>query len=207
LSGVRGGEARLAPRPAAAGLDERQGETPMIARRLGWLAGAALLAAVALLLIASRVGAEDKDKDKDKLDLDKIPKKVMEALKAKFPKAAIHKWTKEKEGDAEVYDIEFKIGDRKYEADIKEDGTIVNWEKEIAIKDLPRAVTAAIEKKYPKSKLKEAMEITDVKDKKETPGGYEVILVTADKKEVEVTVTGEGKITEDTGEKKEKDKK
>src|SRR4051794_18899490 len=178
----------------------------MFSRRLGWSAGAALLAAVAVVLLAPRVGAEDKDK-KDKLDLDKIPKKVMAALKAKFPKAEIHKWTKEKEGDAEVYDIEFKIGDRKYEADIKEDGTIVNWEKEIALKDLPRAVTAAIEKKYPRSKLKDAMEITDVKDKKETPGGYEVNLVTADKKDVEVTVTAEGKITEDSSEKKEKDKK
>jgi len=177
----------------------------MFARHLGWSAGAALLAAVAVVLLAPRVGAEDKDK-KDKLDLDKIPRKVMAALKAKFPKAEIHKWTKEKEGDAEVYDIEFKIGEKKYEADIKEDGTIVNWEKEIAIKDLPRAVTAAIEKKYPKSKLKDAMEITDVKDKKEAHGGYEVNLVTADKKDVEVTVTAGGKITEDSSEKKGKDK-
>ena len=178
----------------------------MFARRLGWSAGAALLAAVALVLLAPRVGAEDKDK-KDKLDLDKIPKKVMEALKAKFPKAVIHKWTKEKEGDDVVYDIEFEVGEVKHEADIKEDGTIVNWEKEIAIKDLPKAVTEAIEKKYPKSKLKEAMKITDVKDKKDVPGGYEVTLETKDSKTVEVEVSEDGKIREDSGDKKNEEKK
>ena len=50
---------------------------------------------------------DEKDKGKDKLDLDKIPKNVMDSLKAKFPKAKIHKWTKEKDGDNVVYDVEF----------------------------------------------------------------------------------------------------
>jgi uncharacterized membrane protein YkoI len=183
-------------------------EVPMSALLRGLSGGlaVAVLAAVVLAASVSRIQADDKDK-KDKLDLDKIPKKVMEALKAKFPKAVIHKWTKEKEGDDVVYDIEFKQGDRKFEADIKEDGTIVNWEKEIDLKDLPKAVTAAVEKRYPKSKLKEAMEVTEVKDKKDTPGGYEITLVTADKKDVEVVVSAEGKILEDSGEKKEKEKK
>src|SRR5215510_5668023 len=104
--------------------------------------------AIALALLAgSTVRAEDKKDDKK----DEIPKKVMDTLKAKFPKAEIDKWTKEKEGDAEVYDIEFKQEGRKFEADIKADGTIVNWEKEVMAKDLPEAVTRAVEKKYPKS--------------------------------------------------------
>ena len=47
----------------------------------------------------------------------------MKALKARFPKAKIDKWTKEKEGDDVVYDIEFKQERRKCEADIKEDGS------------------------------------------------------------------------------------
>ena len=66
--------------------------------------------------------------DKDKLDLDKIPKKVMDALKAKFPKAEIQKWTKETENDKVIYDIEFKQDGRKAEADIFEDGTFQNFE-------------------------------------------------------------------------------
>jgi uncharacterized membrane protein YkoI len=152
-----------------------------------------------LLLVGPDASSQEK---KDKLDLKKIPKAVMNALKAKFPRAEIHKWTKEKEGDKVVYDIEFKQGGKKFEADIYEDGTIHNWEKEISARDLPEAVKKAVEKKYPRSTLKEIMEITEVKDTKEKLHGFEVVLTTADKKEVEVTVAPDGKILEDSGEKK-----
>jgi hypothetical protein len=177
----------------------------MIARRLRSGAGQAFAALLAgLFLLVSAAHAQEK---KDKLDLDKIPKRVMDTLKAKFPKAEIDKWTKEKEGNDIVYDIEFKQEGRKFEADIKEDGTLLNWEKEIAAKDLPEAAKKAVEKKYPKSTMKVIMEVIDVKDGKETPGGFEVTLETADKKEVEVVVSADGKITEDSGEKKDEKKK
>src|SRR5262245_45113273 len=112
------------------------------------------VAITGLLLAAAAAPPQDQ---KDKLNLDKIPKAVMDTLKAKFPKAAIHKWTKEKELGKVVYDIEFKQGDRKFEADIFEDGTIHNWEQEVAAKDLPEAVTKAVEKRYPKATIKEIM--------------------------------------------------
>lgn len=143
----------------------------------------------------------------EKKDSDKIPKKVMDTLKAKFPKAEIDKWTKEKEGNDVVYDIEFKQEGRRFEADIKEDGTLVNWEREVKASDVPGAAKKAVDKKYPKSTWKVVMEVIDVKDGKDTPGGFEITLETADKKEVEVVVTADGKITEDTGEKKEEKKK
>jgi uncharacterized membrane protein YkoI len=148
-----------------------------------------------LLLAQPAAGAAEKDK----LGLDKIPKKVMDALKAKFPKAQIDKWTKEKEGDTVVYDIEFKQDGRKLEADIKEDGTIHNWERQIRAARLPEAVKKAVETKYPKSALKEVMAVTAVKDGKDVLEGYEIVLETADKKEVEVTVAPGGKIVEDSG--------
>src|SRR5205823_3644134 len=128
-------------------------------------------------------------------------------LKSKFPKPEITKCTKEKEGGSVVYDIEFKQDGRKCEADIKEDGTMLNFEKEVDLKDLPEAVTKAVEKKYPKSTLKEAMEVTEIKDKKEVMDGYEITLQTADKKDVEVVVAPDGKIKEDSGEKKKEEKK
>jgi len=130
---------------------------------------------------------------------DKIPKKVMDGLKAKFPKAEIQKWTKETEGGIVVYDIEFKQEGRKLEADIKEDGSIHNWERAITAKDLPVAAMKAVQKRYPGSKIGEVMAITEVKAGKETSGGYEVVLETAGKKTVEVTVTSNGKILEDAG--------
>ena len=134
------------------------------------------------------------------LELDKIPKVIMDALMARFPQAEIQKWTREKEGDIVVYDIEFKQGDRKFEADIKEDGTIHNWEKEIAAEDLPEVAMKAVQAKYPDFAIKEIMEITAVSDGKEALEAYEVVFETADKKEVEVAVAPDGTILEDSGE-------
>lgn len=151
--------------------------------------------------------------DEEKVPLDKIPKAVADALRAKFPKAKIDKCTKDKEGDEVVYDIEFKEDERKCEADIKENGDYINFEKAIEAKKLPKAVSDAIEKRYPKSILKEIMEETQVKAKKRNKGNkeklsaYEVVLDTTDKKEVEVRVSPKGKILEDTGTQKPKKKK
>ena len=169
----------------------------MIASRTSRVS-AVLVAGVFVLLAAavSRAGQEPKD-------LDKVPKAVMDALKAKFPRAKIDKWTKETEDGKVIYDIEFKQDGRKAEADLAEDGTIQNFEKEFNAKDLPGAVTEAVEKKYPGSKPKEVMEITEIKDKQEVHGGFEIVLQTADQKEVEVTVAKDGKILGDPGAKKE----
>jgi hypothetical protein len=190
--------------PGAAGYDAHSSNTttaqgqvlakedPMSARSVRLVA--AMLAGVFLAGAAAYA--------QDKKETVEIPKVVMDTLKVKFPKAVIDKVTKEKEGEIFVYDIEFKQDGQKFEADIKEDGTIHNWEKEIAAKDLPEPVTKAVEKKYPKATLKTIMQITAVKDRKEALEGYEIMLDTADKKEVEVTVAPDGKILEDSGEKK-----
>lgn len=168
-------------------------------RLFAWRRAGGLLACV---LIATMAAAQDK-----KPDLDKIPKAVMDSLKMRFPRAEIRKCTMEKEADKIVYDIEFTQGAQKFEADIFEDGTIHNWEKEIAAKDVPAAVKAAVDKKYPKAAWKEIMQITEVKNGKEMLEGYEIVLETADKKEVEVTVAPDGKILEDSTDEKKDEKK
>jgi len=152
------------------------------------------LGAVALLLF---IGAWELRAKEESIPVDKIPRKVMDALKSKFPKAKIDKCTREMEGDDVVYDIEFKEGERRCEADIKEDGTFINYEKAIEARNLPKVVREAIDKKYPKATLKEIMEETEVKGKEEKVSAYEVVLETVDKKEVEVRVSPEGKIEEE----------
>src|SRR5262245_52725839 len=102
----------------------------------------AVLVATVFVLPAGVARAADEPKD-----LNKIPKAVMDALKAKFPRAKIDKWSKENEKGKVIYDIEFKQDGRKAEADIAEDGTIQNFEQEFDAKDLPKAVTEAVEKK------------------------------------------------------------
>ncbi len=146
--------------------------------------------------------AKVETKAEDALQLDKIPEVVMAGLKAKFPGAEIQDWAKEKEGDIIVYDIEFKQADQKFEADIKEDGTIHNWEKEIAARDLPGAVKTATEEKYPNFNYKEIMEITAVKGGEDALEGYEIVLETAEGEEAEITVAPDGQIVEESGEEK-----
>jgi 2-iminoacetate synthase ThiH len=56
--------------------------------------------------------------------------------------------------------------------------------------DLFRAVKA----KYPRCSIKEVMEVSVMKDNKEVKDHYEVLIATAELKEVELTVTLDGKI-------------
>jgi len=152
------------------------------------------VALAGLIMIGSSIQAQNKDTP----DTKQIPMKVMDGLKAKFRNPEIDKWTREKEGEIFIYDFEFKQGGQKFEADIKEDGTIHNWEKAITIKDLPAAVRTTVDKKYPKASLQEIMQITAVKDGKDELEGYEIVLRTNDKRDVEVTVAPDGKILEDS---------
>ena len=50
-------------------------------------------------------------------------------------------------------------------------------------------------------------QVTEVKDGKDKLEGYEIVLETADKKEVEVTVAPDGKILEDSTDEKKKEEK
>jgi Putative beta-lactamase-inhibitor-like, PepSY-like len=128
----------------------------------------------------------------EKIEADKLPQKVKDALKARFPGSMVTQATKEMENGEVIYDIEMTVGGKKHEMDCKEDGTIVDIQNEIDAKDLPAAALNAIKAKYPGSTIKEVGEILVVKDKKETRDHFEVIIETADKKEMELTVSLDG---------------
>lgn len=152
-----------------------------------------LIACVALLALqAAKQAAQD-----EKVDPAKLPQKVADVVKAKFPGATITVATKATENGKVIYDIEMTREGRKHEIDVEENGTIVNFENQVAVKDLPAAVTSAVKAKYPNSTIKEAMEVMVIKDKKDTVEEYEVIIETADKKEVEVAVSPDGKKVEE----------
>jgi hypothetical protein len=129
----------------------------------------------------------------EKIKLDQLPKKVLEAVKSWFPEPEFTSLTKETTDGKVVYDLEFKYKGRKYEMDIKEDGTVLEIEKEVAPKDLPKAVTQALKDKHPKAKIKEAMEVNLVNGKNLKLDHYEIILETDAGKSMEVTVSPDGK--------------
>jgi hypothetical protein len=147
------------------------------------------------MLVTPSVRAQEKGQPK----ADQIPARVMAALKAKFPKAEIDKWTKESEGDIVLYDIEFRQAGRKFEADIRDDGTIYNWERAIPASQLPALVRRAVQSKYPGSTLTEIMAVTAVRNGEDVLEAYEIVLKTAgEKEEVELTVAPDGSILEVT---------
>jgi uncharacterized membrane protein YkoI len=167
-----------------------------------------LSAVAGLVLLAATAGRAADEKNKaEKIAPDKLPKAVLDTIKGRLPGADITSAEKEIEDGKVVYDIELKHNGRKYEMDILADGTLIEIEKEIALKDVPRAVTAALKAKYPKATVKEVMEVNKVKGKTETPDHYEVTLKTGGK-EMEVLVSLDGKsVKSEAEEKKEKEKK
>lgn len=147
---------------------------------------ASIIAIVALAALTPAVRSEEAA---TKLTPDKLPAKVAESIKARFPKAEITSAEKETEDGNVVYDLELKLDGLKYESDIKEDGTILEIEKQI--KDVPAAVAKAVEAKYPKAKIGEVMEVNKVNGKEEKPEKYEV-TISSDGKEKEVIVALDG---------------
>ena len=152
------------------------------------------LVVVVAVIMSSCVTMFAETKVQDNLNLDKIPPVVMDGLKAKFPRAEIRKWSKEKEGGIVIYDIEFEQWGRNFEADIKEDGSIHNWERAISYKELPQMIKDAVYMEYPDAVIIETMRVNEVKSGKDILEGYEITLKTADRKEIEIMVVPDGPV-------------
>jgi uncharacterized membrane protein YkoI len=161
----------------------------------GLCVGAALLA-----LALPAAWAEEED-----IPLDKLPKPVTAAVKAKFPDAELKSAAREEADGKTIYEVTLKSKGHVYDVSLTPEGTITEIEKTIVAADFPKAVTKALSDKYPKSTIEKAEEIS-----KEGKTTYEAIIVTADKKKLEVVLDATGKIlkeeakTEEEGEEEEK---
>ena len=99
----------------------------------GLLTTCALSLLAASVLSAAPARAAEKDK-KSKADL---PQKVKASLDRRFPGADLTAAEKETENGNVVFDLELKHEGRKYEMDVKEDGTILEIEKEVKAEGRP----------------------------------------------------------------------
>lgn len=152
-------------------------------------------AAGATLVLVAGAGAEEK-----KISKHDVPQKVMQSVNARLPGVELTGAEKEMENGNVVYDLELKHQGRKYEMDVKEDGTIMEIEKEI--KNPPAALTRSVKAKYPDAQIKEVMEVNKVTGKEENPQNYEVTISTGGKnKEVIVTLDGKS-VKEEAAEEK-----
>jgi hypothetical protein len=130
--------------------------------------------------------------DETKIPIDQVPSAVKDAVKKKFPSAKLEQAEKEVANGKTTYELTIKDDGKTITVSLKEDGTILEIEKEIAAGDLPEAVANAVKSKYPSGTVKKAEEVT--KDEKVT---YEVIIAQEGKKLRELALDKMGKITDD----------
>jgi Putative beta-lactamase-inhibitor-like, PepSY-like len=131
--------------------------------------------------------------DEVKVPLKDLPKAVLDSIKAKFPRAELTEATKETEDGRTTYEIALKDGGRAVDVAVTEDGKITEIETTIDAKALPAKVTAALTEKYPKGTIKKAEEIVEIRNGTETKS-FEVVVMTAAEKSIEVKLSPEGKI-------------
>jgi uncharacterized membrane protein YkoI len=162
--------------------------------------GFGLMVVAALFVLLSGCMHEQKEAKDQKIATGEVPQNVMASVQHRLPGAQVTGVEKENEAGGIVYDFELTQQGRKYEMDVKEDGTIMEIEKQVSANDAPPAVMKAVQGKWPTATVKEIMEVDVVKGAQETADHYEVTLATADAKEKEVVVSMDGAIKEEGGE-------
>ena len=149
-------------------------------------------AVVVLLLLTMAATADDQAKKIEIIKLEEAPKAVRDAVEGRFPGAKVSTTERETENGKVNFEVNLTHKDRKYEMHIQEDGTISAIEKEIQLKDVPDAVLKAVKDAYPDATIQGGMEVSKVKDKKETPDHYLIAVKIGDKKK-EIAVSLDGK--------------
>lgn len=143
------------------------------------------LLAVAGLLFGSTVRADEED-----IPLANLPAKVKDAVKAKFPGGELVKASKEIDDGVVFFEVGIKNKGQTIEVTVNEGGQIVEIEYQIDAKDLPKAVTEALNTKYGALKFEKAEDI--VKGDKKY---YEVLIAHANgARKTEVQIDKDGKI-------------
>jgi hypothetical protein len=135
-----------------------------------------------------------------RMDPKDMPKEVQAAVAKRFPKAKVVGGYREEKKDKQSA----KVIKTEYETKLKDEngkemnvkttdkGVFLTIETIVDVKDLPKAVVAAIEAKFPKAKMNSAEEAIKVKDGKEKVEQYEVEITDADGKSYDIEVSVDG---------------
>ncbi len=147
-----------------------------------------LLAGATVVVIVAAGAWAGGDGEKQ-VDLKKVPKVVVDAVKARYPGATIRGASTETDMGKTVYEIMITTKKKqKIDVSLTTDGKIVSTEAEIVLKDVPRKVVQAMNARYPKAKVKLIEEVTRGKTRY-----YEFQLTTAAGQSVEASFDPSGK--------------
>ncbi len=98
-----------------------------------------------------------------KLTQESVPTAVKQSLESRFPKIKNAKWEKE---DADHYEASFKSGRHVYSVSIDATGKWIETEMEIAKKDLPQYIHAAIARQFAGFSIEECEQVENSENKK-----------------------------------------
>jgi len=144
--------------------------------------------------------------DEETLSRKELPRAVRAAVKANFPEAKVTGAAREKEGGKTVYEVSLEDDDQAVDVLLSARGKILEVEKTIPAKKLPKPVASAIKAKFPRSEIKKAEQIVkyeadEADDEEEADDDdddetkfFEVVLTTKGKDDVEVKLSPRGKI-------------
>ena len=170
--------------------------------RTRWMMlGVAVLAAFAL---TAMVGwAKDDEKGEGGKAKVELPPAAAEAVAKAFPNMKIEKVKAEEENGVMLFEVELEAGETEVEVEVSADGVIVSVETEIALKDVPEAAAAVIQKAAEGGKVEEVKkeEIrAEAKDGKITQLGAAKVVYEAEiekgNQEGKIAVDASGAIVE-----------
>lgn len=117
------------------------------------------LANIVIALVAPTVLAAE-----EKIDADNLPKAVADTLKEKYPNTKVTNAWKITSKDKVTYKVRLETDvtvdneKQKIQLRLTTEGKIEMQQKQVAVKDLPKALTDKLEKKWPNPKYTRAFE-------------------------------------------------
>ncbi len=142
-----------------------------------------LLACCLFALSASAQETEIKKAD--------VPKPVLEAFEKAHPSVKDVKYEKEMRDGKPFYFFEYKEGGKEMEFIYAADGTLVEMEQEIDIKDLPANIADMVKKEHPTAEI---FEVEKVMKADKALIGYEVDIKEGDAKKISLYYDTTGKL-------------
>jgi hypothetical protein len=157
-------------------------------RALSAATTATLLVATALVVLtAAPVAGEN-------VPLHKVPTPVLDSVRARFKAATIAGAEIDREDGKLIYEVRIKHHGRSIDVLVTPEGTVLLIKKEAAAASLPGPVARALEQKYPNATYKVIEEVFRLDGARERLAHYEIWLVTAQRKPIEVLIGPDGAI-------------
>ena len=153
----------------------------------------------AVLSLSLMIAAGSAFADEDSIKVEDLPKAVRAAVKKKFPEGKLLAASKETEDGKTIFEVVVEDDGAKIDTAFSAKGKLLEVERSIDVDKLPKEVTAAIEKKYPKARIKKAEKVVKYEDEDEDDDDdaekfFEVVVSVDGKESVEVKVSPKGKI-------------